>query len=230
MFQSDWVLIIGFHIMCPSVWIISAHPAAVSRPFSHAETMEVSMRIVPLWVHTRRSARSTQNETLSVINFNSTSGDFQGQLLPVNQHTGHSSLKQQRCAHLDTSGGRCEEFHGVFYFWCEDSIHFSIDKSVCKKNKIRILWHNYTKKGTTVQHTNKMEQDKRSKSLLQPTNMSPVSNQQHTLPRKNKRQLYIYIICILWYIYMYILHIQQQIRSNKQEHGHFALSTAAFFW
>jgi len=96
--------------------IMCRPPAAVSRPFSHAETMEVSMRIVPLWVNTPRSARSTQNETLSVINFNSTSGDFQGQLLPVSRHTGHSSLKQQRCAHLDTSGGRCEEFHGVFYF------------------------------------------------------------------------------------------------------------------
>ena len=48
--------------MGPSVWIISARLAAVSRPFSHAETMEVSMRIVPLWVHTPRSARSTQNE------------------------------------------------------------------------------------------------------------------------------------------------------------------------
>ena len=60
------------------------------------------------------------------------------------------------------------------------------------------------KKGTTVQHTKKMEQDKQSKSLLQPTNMSPVSNQQHTLPRKNKRQLYIYYmyynVCI-YYIY-----------------------------
>ena len=133
-FQTVCSKLIGFwslvSILCPSVWIISDRPAAVSRPFSHAETMEVSMRIVPLWVNTPRSARSTQNETLSVINFNSTSGDFQGQLLPVSRHTGHSSLKQQRCAHLDTSGGRCEEFHGVFYFWCKVSIHSSINKSM----------------------------------------------------------------------------------------------------
>jgi hypothetical protein len=58
-----------------------------------------------------------------------------------------------------------------------------------------------------------MEQDKRSKSLLQPTNMNPVSNQQHTLPRK-KTALYIYNVYIICYVYNYIY---IYIYSNKSD-------------